>query len=147
VLVVLGVLLFDKLRVDDPVGALAVHLLNGIWGTLALGLFYDNDVATNIAALATGLSRLDQTLVQLKGIVAVGAFTVAISAVFWLAIKLTLGLRVSEEEEVEGLDVGEHGISAYPDFATHPSSFGAAPQGAAPAYQPIASTHPATAKY
>jgi Amt family ammonium transporter len=147
VLVVLGVLLFDKLRVDDPVGALAVHLLNGIWGTLALGLFYDNDVATNIAALATGLSRIDQTLVQLKGILAVGAFTVSISAVFWLAIKLTLGLRVSEEEEIEGLDVGEHGISAYPDFATHPSSFGSVPQGAAPAYQPIASTQPATAKY
>jgi Amt family ammonium transporter len=147
VLVVLGVLLFDKLRVDDPVGALAVHLLNGIWGTLALGLFYDDAVATNIAALATGLSPAAQTLVQLKGIVAVGAFTVVISSVFWLAIKLTLGLRVSEEEEVEGLDVGEHGISAYPDFATHPSSFGSVPHGAAPAYQPRPSTQPATAKF
>jgi Amt family ammonium transporter len=146
VLVVLGVLMFDKLKVDDPVGALAVHLLNGVWGTLALGLFYDDTVATNIAALATGLSRFEQTLVQLKGIAAVGLFTVCVSTVFWLAIKLTLGLRVSEEEEVEGLDVGEHGISAYPDFATHPSSFGGAPHGPAPAYQPRASTQPATAK-
>ena len=67
---VLGVLVFDKLKIDDPVGALSVHLVNGIWGTLALGLFYDNDVATNIAALATGLSRDgDRCMVQLKGIV------------------------------------------------------------------------------
>ena len=84
---------------------------------------------------------------QLKGIAAVGAFTVAISTVFWLAIKLTLGLRVAEEEEIEGLDIGEHGNEAYPDFATHPSSFGGLPHGAEPAYQPIASTKPATAKY
>ncbi len=146
ILVVLGVLFFDRVKVDDPVGAVSVHLLNGVWGTLALGLFYDNDVATNIAALATNLSRLDQTLVQLKGILAVGAFTVTTAAVFWYAIKLTMGLRVSEEEEIEGLDLGEHGNSAYPDFATHASSFGTSVPGTAAAYQPVPSGKPATAK-
>jgi len=79
------VLVFDRLKVDDPVGAVSVHLVNGVWGTLALGLFYDNDVATNIAALATGLSRFEQTLVQLKGVVYVGAFTFGISMVVLMA--------------------------------------------------------------
>jgi ammonium transporter, Amt family len=145
VLVVLGVLAFDKLKVDDPVGAVSVHLLNGIWGTLALGLFYDNDVATNIAALATGLSRGAQFLVQLKGVLAVGVFTVTASLVFWYAIKLAMGLRVSEDEENEGLDYGEHGNQAYPDFATHSSSFGAVPMAAA-AMETMPAGKPATAK-
>ena len=83
---------------------------------------------------------------QLKGILAVGVFTVTLSAVFWYAIKLTMGLRVSEEEEIEGLDIGEHGNSAYPDFATHSSSFGSPVPGASPAYQPVPSGKPATAK-
>jgi Amt family ammonium transporter len=127
VIVVLAVLAFDKIRVDDPVGAISVHLVNGIWGTLALGLFYDDGVATNIAALATGLSRMEQTLSQLEGILAVGAFTFTGSLILWYAIKLVLGVRVSEEEEIEGLDYGEHGNSAYPDFATHPSMLGTTP--------------------
>ena len=116
VLVVLGVLGFDKLKIDDPVGALSVHLLNGVWGTLALGLFYNEGIATNIAALATGLSPMGQFLQQLKGVVLVGGFTVVVSAVFWFAIKYTLGLRVTRTEEIGGLDVGEHGMEAYPDF-------------------------------
>ena len=119
VVVVLAVLFFDKVRLDDPVGALAVHLVNGIWGTLALGIFYDNDVATAIAALATGLSPFEQFLVQLKGVVYVGVFAFAGSMLFWYAIKALMGLRVSAEEELEGLDLGEHGMNAYPDFATH----------------------------
>jgi Amt family ammonium transporter len=127
VIVVLAVLAFDKIRVDDPVGAISVHLVNGIWGTLALGLFYDDGVATNIAALATGLSRMEQTLSQIEGILAVGAFTFTGSLILWYAIKLVLGVRVSEEEEFEGLDYGEHGNSAYPDFATHPSMLGTTP--------------------
>jgi Amt family ammonium transporter len=145
-LVVFAVLAFDRLKVDDPVGALGVHLVNGVWGTLALGVFYDNDVATNIAALATGLSRFEQVIVQLKGIVAVGAFTCLISALFWYAIKLTMGVRVAQEEEIEGLDIGEHGVAAYPDFATHASSFGAGTTMAAAGYQPLPTTKPATAK-
>jgi Amt family ammonium transporter len=146
-LVVLAVVGFDKVKVDDPVGALSVHLVNGVWGTLALGIFYDNDVATNIAALATGLSPMAQLLVQLKGVVYVGAFTFGVSMLVWYAIKLVLGVRVSAEEEFEGLDVGEHGMSAYPDFATHPGSFGGVPPGMPmAAAAPAAATKPATAK-
>jgi Amt family ammonium transporter len=123
VIVVFAVIGFDRLKIDDPVGALSVHLVNGIFGTLALGLFYDDEIATNVAALATGLSPVAQTMVQLKGVVYVGVFTFAASLMFWYAIKAMMGVRVTEEEEMEGLDIGEHGIAAYPDFATHPGSF------------------------
>jgi Amt family ammonium transporter len=123
-LVVLAVIGFDRIKVDDPVGALSVHLVNGVWGTLALGVFYDNDIATNVAALSTGLSRAGQTLVQLKGIASAGLFTFVLALGFWYAIKLAMGLRVSGEEEIEGLDLGEHGNLAYPDFATHPTAMG-----------------------
>jgi Amt family ammonium transporter len=116
ILVVLAVLGFDKLRLDDPVGALSVHLVNGVWGTLALGLFYNTDVAKNIAALDTGLSAGAQTLQQIKGIALVGGVVFTLSLVLWLAIKAIFGVRVSEEEESEGLDLGEHGNEAYPDF-------------------------------
>jgi Amt family ammonium transporter len=116
VLVVLAVLFFDRLRLDDPVGALSVHLVNGVWGTLALGLFYDNGVATDIAALATGLSRGAQFLQQLKGAALVAVFTVAGSFVLWAAVKAVMGLRVTRAEELGGLDLGEHGNEAYPDF-------------------------------
>ncbi len=146
VLVVLAVIGFDKVKVDDPVGALSVHLVNGVWGTLALGVFYDNDVATNIAALATGLSPFAQLMVQLKGVVYVGAFTFGASFVVWYAIKLVLGVRVSADEEFEGLDVGEHGMSAYPDFATHPSSFGSIAPGLPAAAAAAAAAKPVTAK-
>jgi ammonium transporter, Amt family len=116
ILVVLGVLFFDKLKIDDPVGALSVHLLNGVWGTLALGLFYNDEIATNIAALATGLSPFAQFVQQFKGAALVAGFTLVLSSVFWFAIKALLGLRVSRAEEIGGLDVGEHGMEAYPDF-------------------------------
>jgi Amt family ammonium transporter len=116
ILVVLGVLFFDKMKIDDPVGALSVHLLNGIWGTLALGIFYNTDIAQSIAALDTGLSAGAQFIQQLKGVVLVGGFTVIASLVFWYAIKAIMGVRVSREEEIGGLDVGEHGMEAYPDF-------------------------------
>lgn len=119
VLVVFGIMGFDRLRIDDPVGALSVHLLNGIWGTLALGLFYNEQIATNIAGLQTGLSIFAQTLEQLKGIVGVGIWAFSLSFLFFYIIRMTIGLRVSVDEEREGLDIGEHGISAYPDFATH----------------------------
>lgn len=123
VLVVFAVIFFDKVKLDDPVGALAVHLVNGVFGTLALGLFYDLDTATKIAALPPTVEAgktwtwFDQTLVQLKGIVAVGAFVFVASLVLWYVVKLVMGgIRVSAEEETEGLDVGEHGNDAYPDF-------------------------------
>ncbi len=116
VIVVLAVIFFDRLRIDDPVGALSVHLVNGVWGTLSLGLFYDNDIAGRIAGAATNLGRAAQTWVQLKGIVVVGLTVFAVSLVFWTLIKLVLGVRVTAEEETEGLDLGEHGNEAYPDF-------------------------------
>jgi Amt family ammonium transporter len=112
-LVVVSVLAFDKIKIDDPVGALSVHLVNGIWGTLALGVFYDDTIATNVAALATGLSPMAQFLAQLKGVIYVGIFTFGGSFIVWYAIKLAMGVRVSEEEEEEGLDIGEHGMHAY----------------------------------
>ena len=122
VIVVLAVVTFDRVKIDDPVGALSVHLVNGIWGTLALGLFYDNQISTDIAALATGLTRGQQFMVQLKGVFWVGLFTFAASMAFWYLLKLTMGIRVSPEEESEGLDIGEHGNRAYPDFVVTGSS-------------------------
>lgn len=124
VLVVLGVFFFDKLKLDDPVSALSVHLVNGVWGTLALGLFYhgkaefgDGAIANTVAALDTGLTRGQQFLVQLKGVAMVGVFVLAASFIFWYIIKLIEGgIRVSAQEEKEGLDIGEHGNEAYPNF-------------------------------
>ena len=117
VLVVVSVLFFDKLKIDDPVGALSVHLVNGIFGTLALGFFYNNDIATSVAALATGNSAAVQTLVQIKGVLLVGVIVFPASLVAWYLIKGVFGgIRVSTEEETEGLDLGEHGNEAYPDF-------------------------------
>lgn len=115
VLVVFAVLFFDRVKLDDPVGALSVHLVNGAFGTVAVGLF-----ATEGGLFTGGGFAL--TLVQLKGIVAVGAFTAASSAIVWYALKLTLGIRVSPEEEREGLDSGEHGMVAYPGLGVSPAS-------------------------
>jgi Amt family ammonium transporter len=117
-LVVLSVLFFDKIKVDDPVGATSVHLVNGIWGTLAAGLFFDKTIATTVAGIAEKdlLSYGGQVMVQLKGIVLIGLFTFAVSAALWFILKSLGGIRVSEAEEIEGLDIGEHGNEAYPDF-------------------------------
>lgn len=117
VLVVVAVIFFDKIKIDDPVGALSVHLVNGIWGTLALGIFADNKISNAVAAFdVTG--GMKQTMIQLKGIIAVGAFTFIASMVIWYLIKAVMGLRVTAEEETEGLDIGEHGNEAYPNFTT-----------------------------
>lgn len=116
ILVVFAVISFDRIKIDDPVGALSVHLVNGIWGTLALGIFYSKEVAVNIAALDTGLSAGGQFVAQLKGVILVGLFAFPLSLLVWYALKKTIGIRVSEEEERDGLDVGEHGNEAYPDF-------------------------------
>ncbi len=109
VLVVYAVLFFDKARLDDPVGALSVHLVNGVFGTLAVGLF-----ATDGGLFfGGGASKL---LVQLVGVLAVGALAFVLSSVAWLVLRATLGIRVSVEEEIEGLDAGEHGMEAYAGF-------------------------------
>jgi Amt family ammonium transporter len=109
VLVVYAVLFFDRVRLDDPVGALSVHLVNGMFGTLAVGLF-----ATE-GGLFTG-GGFGKTVTQLIGIGAVGVTTFALSLVAWLLLKATMGIRVSAAEEIEGLDTGEHGMEAYAGF-------------------------------
>jgi len=117
VLVVVSVLFFDRIKVDDPVGAISVHLVNGAFGTLALGLFAQDQFmpGTTGNGLFFG-GGLKLFLAQLTGVVAVGVFVVISSLIFWGLIKATVGLRVPPEEEIEGLDVGEHGMTAYPDF-------------------------------
>ncbi len=118
VLVVFAVFTFDKLKLDDPVGALSVHLVNGIFGTLAVGLFAQEGICS--AALAkNGLffgGGMTQLTPQLMGIVMAGAITFVLSLIFWIVIKVVMGLRVGKEEEIEGLDLGEHDQAAYPDF-------------------------------
>jgi len=114
VLVVYAVLFFDKVKADDPVGALSVHLVNGVWGTLSVGLFASRN---DVAGLFYG-GGMTQLLIQIKGVAAVAVFTLASTALVWFLLKLTIGLRVSAEEELEGLDKGEHGMEAYPGL-TH----------------------------
>jgi Amt family ammonium transporter len=99
-LVVFAVPMFDKMKIDDPVGALSVHLVAGIWGTLAVGIF--NPDVTIMA--------------QVKGIVVIGAFVFISSFIVWKILDLVVGLRVSEEVEVQGLDIHETGLEAYPEF-------------------------------
>ncbi|MCA9060361.1 MAG: ammonium transporter [Planctomycetaceae bacterium] len=119
VLVVFDVLFFDRLKLDDPVGALSVHLANGIWGTLAVGLFADGSLTSAGSALAgNGLitgGGMAQLTPQLIGIAAVGAFTCVISLVGWLAVRAIFGLRVSPDVEQMGLDRTEMGMEAYPE--------------------------------
>ena len=103
IIIVLGVALIDRLKLDDPVGAVAVHLICGMWGTLAVGLF-------------GAKAGLDQLLVQLAGVGAAGAFCSIFGFIILFAIKKTMGLRVTREEELEGLDIHEHGMDAYADF-------------------------------
>ncbi|MBI5642049.1 MAG: ammonium transporter [Deltaproteobacteria bacterium] len=113
VLVVVAVLFFDKIKLDDPVGALSVHLVNGVFGTLALGLFAEDRFmpGTTGNGLFFGGSKLFAS--QLAGVVGVGVFTFVVSIIAWYVIKAVIGLRVSQEEEMIGLDIGEHGAEAY----------------------------------
>ena len=99
-IVVLGVALLDKLKLDDPVGAIPVHLFAGIWGTLAVGIFGAS-------------ASLDQFMIQLASVGIVGLFCVFGATLITLFVKSILGLRVSEEEEEAGLDIAEHGTKAY----------------------------------
>lgn len=117
ILVVLAVIGFDKLRIDDPVGALSVHLVNGIFGTLCVGLFAQDKiagVATGSGLFFGGGTKLLSA--QLTGIIASGAYTLIVSLIAWGILKATMGIRVSLQEEIEGLDIGEHGNAAYPEF-------------------------------
>ena len=119
-LVVFGVWFLDyKLRIDDPVGAVAVHCLNGIWGTLAVGLFATTSAPGNDSLVGLfyggGFGLLG---IQIVGVVSVIAWTAVTITITFMVIKATIGLRVSEEEEIEGLDPTEHGLaSAYSGFS------------------------------
>ena len=108
-IVVFSVIAFDKIRVDDPVGAISVHGVCGIWGTLAAGLFCvaTNDDGTSKVAVGT----------QLLGTLAISATSFAFALLVFGILKATVGIRVGLEEEMEGLDIGEHGMEAYPGFA------------------------------
>ena len=102
-IIVFAVALVDKLKLDDPVGAIAVHLVCGVWGTLAVGIFGN-------------LAGLDQFISQLIGVGAYAVFCLATAFIIIFTLKKTMGIRVSEKEEIEGLDGHEHGMDAYPDF-------------------------------
>ena len=119
-LVCFGVWLLDyKLHVDDPVGAVAVHMMNGIWGTIAVGLFATKSAPGNdsVVGLFYG-GGLKQLGIQLLGFVTVAAWTAVTITIAFVVIKKTIGLRVSEEEEIVGLDSMEHGLaSAYSGFS------------------------------
>jgi Amt family ammonium transporter len=106
VLVVFAIPMFDKLKIDDVVGALSVHLVCGIWGTLAVPI---SNSETSFA-------------IQLVGVLAIGAFVVSASSLVWLAIKVAFGVRCDARDELLGLDVAEIGLEAYPDFQPMSSS-------------------------
>ena len=101
VIVVFAVPMLDKLKIDDVVGAIPVHLLAGIWGTIAV-VFYNTDTSL---------------VTQLTGIAAYGVFTFVVSFILWTVLKYTIGIRVSEESEINGLDMSELGMEAYPEFS------------------------------
>ncbi len=157
ILVVLSVLFFDRIKVDDPVGAISAHLTCGAWGTLAVGLFAQDKFSpgtTGNGLFFGGGSELFQA--QLIGVFAVGAFIFPVSMVGWGLLKGLMGIRVSSEEEMEGLDINEHGLLAYPDFqvataarmprgapAPAPAPAAAAPEPAETARRPAAAFLPA----
>jgi Amt family ammonium transporter len=124
VLVVFGVLGFDKIKADDPVGATSVHLLNGVFGTLCVGIFAEPGRvarAGNAVASANGGGILysgdaKQLIAQLVGIGACAGYVLVVASIAWLLLKATVGIRVSAEEEFDGLDHGEHGNEAYHGF-------------------------------
>ena len=101
-LIVFAVSFIDAIKLDDPVGAIAVHLICGIWGTLAVGIFSTNPEHT--------------FLIQLTGVACYAVFCIITSFLIIFTLKKTIGIRVSEREELEGLDAHEHGMDAYPDF-------------------------------
>jgi Amt family ammonium transporter len=122
ILVVFSVYFFDSIKIDDPVGAVSVHLVNGVWGTLAVGLF---DMEGGLF-YGGGITQL---VAQILGILTIGLWIVVCSTIVWSILKSTLSLRVTEEEELIGLDIGEHGMEAYSGFIKEssgmPSSTGA----------------------
>jgi Amt family ammonium transporter len=129
VLVVLAVIGFDRIKIDDPVGATSVHLVNGVFGTLCIGLFAEPEImksrGLDPSKFKGGLffgGGMDQLIAQLTGIVATAVYVMLASAICWAIIKAMMGMRVSAEEEIEGLDIGEHGNEAYHGFVIQKDS-------------------------
>jgi ammonium transporter, Amt family len=139
---VLGVLLVERLRIDDPIGAVAVHGMAGVWGTLATGIFAVPALAENLATGTGGFwytGSLDQVGTQVLGLLAVGAFTFTASfGALWL-MKRTFGIRVEPDVETAGLDVSEHGMWGYPEFYIPvPGGYGTEAHGHLGAHRPVA---------
>jgi Amt family ammonium transporter len=103
IIVVFSVVFFDKIKIDDPVGALSVHLVCGIFGTLAVGIWGSK-------------AGWGQLFNQFIGVISIGAFVLLTTTFLWFMLKKTMGIRVSADEEYEGLDIGEHAMDAYPNF-------------------------------
>lgn len=116
VIVVFAVPFLDKMKIDDVVGAIPVHLFAGIWGTLAVA-FNTQSSFKNEAGEEVTRTVMGQLVIQGQSIVIVGAFVVVTSAVMWLLLKAVVGIRVSEEAEITGLDIAELGMEAYPEFS------------------------------
>ena len=115
VIVVYSVLIFDRLKIDDPVGAISVHLINGIWGTLALGLFAQEHFSPGTTG--NGLffgGGIKLFFAQILGVIVIGAFVFLCSFFLWWLLKVSMGIRVSKEDELNGLDLAEMGMEAYP---------------------------------
>jgi Amt family ammonium transporter len=124
-IVMAGIRLLDQLRVDDPVGAVSVHAFAGIWGVLSVGLFTSKDLLGNAYGSTENYGLLlgggaEQLAAQAIGIGSIVAWTAVTSGILFAAIRFTIGLRVDAAEELDGLDIGEHGMPAYPDFSPAP---------------------------
>jgi len=115
IIVVMGTLFLDKVHVDDPVGAVPVHMMNGIWGTLAVGIFGHKALGLAREGLLHG-GGFAQLGVQILGVGSVIAFVLVTMTIIFKLIDITIGLRVSREEELKGLDITEHGMEAYAGF-------------------------------
>ena len=115
VIVVFGVALLDRLKIDDPVGAVPVHGMNGVWGTIAVGIFGRKALGLASDGLLYG-GGLKQLAVQTLGAVTASFFAVVVMGFVFYMIKITMGLRVTKDEEIRGLDIGEHGMESYAGF-------------------------------
>ena len=129
ILVVFAVNFLDSMKIDDPVGAIAVHLVCGIWGTVAVGLLANPTTILQrakenpVSGLFYG-GGVDQLISQLIGIASIGVFIVIFSIVAWFLVKLVFGLRVPEKAELDGLDITEHGMEGYHGFGQETDTFG-----------------------
>ncbi len=112
VIVVFAVPMLDRLKIDDVVGAIPVHLIAGFWGTIAVAFNTQTEISEGVARTMGG-----QIWVQFVGFAAIGIFVFVVSIVVWMILKATMGIRVSEEDEINGLDTSELGMEAYPEFS------------------------------